>query len=327
MPKNGIALVSVLLMLVGTFGLTAMLFFSSFIDARAISNIAAGNDALYGAEAGIQHVWALLEPAPDFSAALSWAGGEPPFGSFVGFPQPPRTYRVAVSALPDGSLRAVSEGTSHRGARRKVEAIFFRELAFRPAAALTIARGIRFAEMGGALELAIADENSAAIPLGAEARDDAAALRDARGGAVVATVGSSGLAEAAARLRDSSSVLLDGPQSAGTYGSSESPASVRLTGQADVDGLVAITGVVLADAPLRVHGRLEIEGLLLAPQGLDVDGEVVIRGAAWVADALRITSRAALRITYESAVLDGVASVGGGALPRNALLGAWREVW
>ena len=111
-------LVSVLLILVGVFASTAMLFFSTFVDSRAVSNVAAGDDALYGAEAGIQHLWAMLDPAPDFSGELSWPGGEPPFGSPVAFPEPPRTYRVAVSALPEGRLRAVSEGTSDRGASR-----------------------------------------------------------------------------------------------------------------------------------------------------------------------------------------------------------------
>src|SRR5580765_8556423 len=104
MRNDGITLVSVLLILVGVFALTATLFLSTFLDARAVSNIAAGEGALYGAEAGIQHVWALLDPAPDFARALSWPAGEPPFGSPVAFPEPPRIYRVVVSALPDGSL-------------------------------------------------------------------------------------------------------------------------------------------------------------------------------------------------------------------------------
>jgi hypothetical protein len=327
MRDDGLALLSVLLILVGVFALTTTLFFSTFLDARAVSNIAAGDDALYGAEAGIQHVWALLDPAPDFSRAFSWPGGQPPFGSPVAFPEPPHTYRVLVSALPDGSLRAVSEGTSYRGARRKVEAIFFRELPFRPPAALTIARGTRLAEVGGTLDLTVEDSDRDRVPLGAEARDDAMALSAARGGEVVATVGSSGLAEAAERLRDSAGLILDGPQTTGTYGSSESPTSVRFVGQADVDGVVSITGIVLADAPLRVRGRLEIEGVLLAAQGLDVEGEVVVRGAAWAASELRIASGAAVRVVYQTTPLDGAARVGGAVLPRNTVLGAWREVW
>jgi hypothetical protein len=233
MRSNGIALVSVLLMLVSVFALTTTLFFSSFIDARAMSNVSAGDDALYGAEAGIHHVWALLDPAPDFSRALSWPAGEPPFGSPVGFPQPPRTYRVLVSALPDGSLRTVSEGTSHRGTRRRVEAIFFREVAFRPLAGLTIAPGTRLAEVSGELDLAVGDTDTEPAPLGAETRADAAALRDARGGELVATVGASGLADAAERLSNSAGVTLDGVQYTGAYGTSEDPTSVRFAGQAD----------------------------------------------------------------------------------------------
>jgi len=327
MRNDGLALLSVLLILVGVFALTTTLFLSTFLDARAVSNIAAGDDALYGAEAGIQHVWALLDPAPDFSRALSWPGGEPPFGSPVAFAEPPHTYRVLVSALPDGSLRAVSEGTSYRGARRKVEAIFFRELALRPPAALTIARGTHLAEVGGALDLVVEDSDRDRVPLGAEVRDDAMALRSARGGEMVATVGPSGLGEAAERLRDSAGIVLDGPQTTGAYGSSESPASVRFMGQTDVEGVVSVTGILLADAPLRVRGRLEIEGVLLAPQGLDVEGEVIVRGAAWVAGELRIASAAAVRVVYQTTGLDEASRVGGAVLPRNAVLGAWREVW
>jgi hypothetical protein len=327
MRNDGLALLSVLLILVGVFALTTTLFFSTFLDARAVANIAAGDDALYGAEAGIQHIWALLDPAPDFSRAFSWPGGEPPFGSPVAFPQPPHTYRVLVSPLPDGSLRAVSEGTSYRGARRKVEAIFLRELPFRPSAALTIARGTRLAEMGGTLDLTVEDADRDRVALGAEARDDAVALRATRAGQVVATVGSSGLAEAAGRLRDSAGVILDGLQTTGTYGSSESPTSVRFVGQADIGGALSITGIVLADAPLRVRGRLEIEGLLLASQGLDVEGEVVVRGAAWVASDLRVASGAVVTVVYQTTGLDGAARVGGAVLPRNAVLGAWREIW
>jgi hypothetical protein len=327
MRHDGIALVSVLVMLASVFSLTMTLFFSSFIDARAVSNVSAGQDALYGAEAGIQHVWALLDPAPDFSRALSWPGGEPPFGSPVGFPEPPRTYRVMVSALPDGSLRTVSEGTSHRGTRRRVEAMFFREVAFRPLSGLTIAPGTRLAEVSGALEVAVGDTDPEPAPLGAETRADAAALRAARGGELVATVGASGLADAADRLRDSANVVLDGVQSTGAYGTSADPTIVRFAGQADVDGVVTVAGILLADAPLRVRGRLEVEGLLLAPQGLDVDGELVVRGAAWVAEALRLASGGAVRVAYEVASLDVAGAVGGTVLPRNAVLGAWREIW
>ena len=50
-------LVSVLFMLVGVLTLTAILFFSVFVDLQTSSNVAAGDDALYIAEAGIHHLW------------------------------------------------------------------------------------------------------------------------------------------------------------------------------------------------------------------------------------------------------------------------------
>src|SRR5690349_2159757 len=96
MKRHGIALVSVLFMLVAILTLTATLFFSLFLDALASSNVSAGDDALFVAEAGLQHLWATLDPGPDFARELAWPNGEPPFGSLVGFPEAPRTYRVTV---------------------------------------------------------------------------------------------------------------------------------------------------------------------------------------------------------------------------------------
>src|SRR5438093_1296328 len=116
--RKGIALVSVLFILVALLALTATLFLSLFLDVHAASNVSAGDDALYVAEAGIQHLWSLIQPATDFSRELAWPDGTPPFGSPTGFPEPPRTYRVHVDALSGGRLRVRSEGTSHRGARR-----------------------------------------------------------------------------------------------------------------------------------------------------------------------------------------------------------------
>ena len=48
---------------------------------QAASNVSAGDDAFYVAEAGIQHLWSLLEPATDFARELAWPDGAPPFGS------------------------------------------------------------------------------------------------------------------------------------------------------------------------------------------------------------------------------------------------------
>ena len=325
--EKGMALIATLFMLVAVFVLTATLFFSTFVDAQVSSNVSAGSDALYTAEAGIHHLWSILDPAPDFSRELGWPAGEPPFGSPVGFPGPPRTYRVRVAPLPDGSLRATSEGTSHRGTRRKVEAIFFRELRFRAPAALTLAPATSLGDLSGTLEAS--GEPGADVPaVGAETRAEAEAFRDARrGDTEVAVVGASGLDRAIAPLRDAARVTLDGPQASGTYGSSTEPALVRLTGQAEISGTVMVTGIVVCDAPLRVRGRLQVDGLLLAPQGIDVEGELVVSGALWLAGDLRLAAAGRLVAAYSEASLDPSNTAGGAALPKPALLGAWREVW
>jgi hypothetical protein len=325
--RKGIALVSILFILVSLPILTATLFLTSFLDSQAISNVSAGDDALYVAEAGIQHLWSLLEPATDFARELAWPDGIPPFGSPTGFPKPPRTYRVRVDGLADGRLRARSEGTSHRGARRVVEAIFLRELQFRPPAVLTIAAAAPPSDLSGALD--VSAEPGGEVPAyGAETREAAEAFRSARTNAPeVAIVGSSGMWDAIDRLREIARVTLDGPQVSGSFGSAVEPVVVRFTGSADVSGTVTVTGIVLADAPLRVHGRLEIDGLLVAPLGIDVEGETVIRGAAWLAGDARITATAALRMHYSEEALDQSAQAAPGVLPRAAILGAWREVW
>ena len=272
--RNGIALVSVLFMLVGLLALTATLFLSLFLDAQAASNVSAGDDALSRGRG--------RDPAPVVAARA----GEPiSRASSPGRPEPLRSDRpsafpsrrepiaFASTRLASGSLRASSEGTSHRGARRKVEAVFIREPRFRPPAAVTIAATTSPTDISGALNVS-ADETGGELPAyGAESREAAAAFRRARGDATeVAIVGSSGLPDAIDHLREIADVAPDGTQEGGTFGSTGEPVVVRFTGQAEISGTVVVSGIVLADAPLRVRGRLEVDGLLLAPQGIDVEG-------------------------------------------------------
>jgi hypothetical protein len=326
--RNGIALVSVLFILVGLLALTATLFLSLFLDVHAASNVSAGDDALYVAEAGIQHVWSLITPATDFARELAWPDGTPPFGSPAGFPEPPRTYRVHVDGLSGGRLRARSEGTSHRGARRAVEVVFVREPRFRPPAALTIAATTSPTDLSGVIDVS-ADEPGGELPaFGAETREAAEAFRNARGDTTeVAILGSSGLGEAIDRLRETASITLDGQQESGGFGSAEEPLVVRFAGLAEISGTITVSGIVLADAPLGVRGRLEVDGLLVAPQGIDVEGELAIGGAAWIAGGVRVTSTGKLAARYSAEALDRSEEAAPGVLPKSAILGAWREVW
>lgn len=328
MSERGITLVSVLFALTVSLLLTAALFFSYFVDALATSNGSAGDDALYVAEAGVQHLWSVLEPAPDFSRELSWPSGEPPFGAVVAFPAPPRTYRVRVAPLPDGGLAVTSEGTSHRGARRRIEAVFVREDRFRTPAALMIAEGATLAAAAGTVDASVAEAERERPAVGAEGTAEADAARAALGdGTDVAVVGPTGLRDAAARLLAAAGVSLEGLQSGGEWGSEESPAIVRLGSSPDFTGTAHLTGIVIADGLLQVHGRLEIDGLLLAPEGTDVSGDLVVHGAAWAGGDLRIFSSATLSVAYSTSALDLAELAGGEALPRAPLLGAWREIW
>lgn len=326
-PRDrGIALPAVLFVLLGLVVTSATLFLTVFLDVAGGTNDVAGDDALYVAEAGVQRLWTLLDPAPDFAAALAWPEGAPPIGSPSWFPRPPRTYRIRVAAGPASDLVASVEGTSRRGARRRVEARFRRDPVFHPLAALVTSGG---AAADGTLDLSGADRDAAepSLPaLGAETCA-AAASWTAGGGPSPVVTGKSGLAEAASALGPSADRTVTGPLSDADFGSDAAPEVVRFAGDARVEGVVRVSGIAIADAPLVVHGRLEIHGLFLAAAGAEVRGEVAVAGAAWIAEGLRVAPGASLGIRYASRHLARADASRPRILPRQALLGAWREVW
>ena len=322
--SRGIALVSVLFCLLTSLVLTATLFFSWFLSAQATANTAAGDDALHAAESGVEHLWAILEPAPDFARELGWPAGVPPFGSIVGFPEAPRTYRVIVTEAPDEALSVVSHGTSRRGTRRAVEAIFRRD-AFRPPATLILAPGTTLSDASGSLDVTGAGADPEIPALGGEERAEAIRLRSAGYAAVI--VGGSGLSQALDPLRGAVDQTFAVPQNGGSWGSDATPLVTRLVGDAELSGTIVATGIVIADAPLRVRGYFEIHGLLLAPAGIDVSGELAVHGAGWLATDFRIAAGGALSLTDSRPGLDAAATAGRDVLPRPAVLSAWREVW
>jgi hypothetical protein len=327
MTSRGIALVSVLLSLLVSLVLVATLFFTWFVDAQAMANVAAGDDALHVAEAGMHHLWSILEPARDFARELAWANGEPPFGTIVGFPEPPRTYRVRVAPASGRKLSVVSRGTSRRGTRRAVEAIFARG-PFRPPATMIVAEGTSVGELSGAVDASLAGTTVEIPAIAGETRAEASALRAAGGafGSAV-IVGPSGFAGALAALRDAADQTLAGPQSGGDWGSDANPLVTRIVGDADMTGSIHAVGIVLVDAPLRIDGGLSVRGLLLAPAGIDVRGSLVVEGALWIGSSLAISPAGALELLDSLDALAEAASVGHGALPLPATLAAWREVW
>lgn len=331
MSRRGIALVSVLFSLVGGIVIMATLLFITYFDLQAASNTAAANDALYLAEGGLQHLWSILEPAPDFTEALTWPDGAPPIEASSFLPRPLQGYRVRVAGGPDGGLVALSEGTSDRGARARVEATFRRELDFRPAAVVLAGASLRSAAFGGALELAAADRDQQKPPLlslGAESRSVATILEAAIGDAArPLVVGRSGFEAALAELRLAPDRTLTGPLSPETWGEPGTAEVIRLVSNAEVSGDVTATGIVLADAPLRVRGRFEVEGLLLAAHGVEIEGTLVVHGSSWVDENLTVSSAGKFQIDYSSMAVARADDLRPGILPRAAVLGAWREVW
>ncbi len=325
MREHGIALVSVLFGLVAVLSLASALFFSVFVDVQASSNAAAGEVALYAADAGIARLEAELDPAFDFSRELAWAGGGIPFGSIAGFPAPPRTYRVQVEAS-GADLLATAEGTGPRGARRRVRATFRRDVSFRPRAALIFAAGATSSELAGTIVIEPPSEPHATA-VGGETRAEVAWLRSIPSLAGARTIGSTGLAAAARDLLPTAATTLPGPEIAGTWGDAASGASVRIVGPAEVVGDATIAGCVVVDGPLTVSGRLEVDGLLLATGGVSIAGEVTVRGAAFVAGDLRMAPTALFRVSSAADALDLADAAAGGRLPRVARRIAWRELW
>jgi hypothetical protein len=328
--QRGIALVSVLFLLLGLLILSATLFFTTFVDLQSTANTAAAIDGFYIAEAGIHHLWSILEPAPDFAEALAWPSGVPPMDSPTYFPNPPQTYRVRTTPGADESLIALSEGTSGRGTRSRVEATFRREQIFRPAAVVVIGASVTSASVAGSVEVEGADRDGAErglVTIGAESQDAAQTLRSALPNDPVVVVGLSGLEAAGVRLRSSPDMTLTGPFGNEVWGTADRPLVVKLTGDATIDGDVRSAGVVLANAPVRVNGLFEVEGTLLATQGLEINGILIVRGSIWLAESLAISGSGSLMLDYASTALARADALRPGIFPRTAILGAWREVW
>ncbi|MGH7857220.1 MAG: hypothetical protein ACREQY_07780, partial [Candidatus Binatia bacterium] len=227
-----------------------------------------------------------------------------------------------------GGLRVRSEGTSHRGARARVEATFHRESVFRSPAALVLDAGLASAAASGEVVISSAAPGEPAPATGAESEETAALWRDATGGGeTIAVVGDTGFGLSVDALVEGADVTLAGPFASDTWGSPESPKVVRLTGDARVTGEVRAYGIVVTDVPLHVAGWLMIDGLLLARGGLAIDGALVLNGAFWVSQSLDVLPSGSLEIDLDPSALAGAGDLRPTVLPREAILGAWRELW
>ena len=324
MKDRGVALLSVLLLLVALFIGSATLFFTIFLDVHSTSNGDAAREALYGAEAGIHHVWSLLGRAPDFSEAASWPDGAPPFGEGAGaWP-----ITVRVSAGPADALTARSEAVVHRDATAVVEAIFHRAPTFRPPGAVlldSVTAGARDGEVTVSVDRAETEGGIGAIVAEDPATADFWTSIDPSWTRTV--IGPSGLRPALARIDALAHAVVSGPVAFGTWGSAEAPEIVEITGVAEITGIATAVGILFADRPLRVSGELSVEGLLLAPDGLVVTGELRVRGAIWVGEMVDVTSSGLIGAAYDPAALDRLDGIVPGVLPREATLQAWRESW
>ncbi len=326
--EAGLALVSALFLSVCVGLYASALFGIAYLDASAVANQTSGEVAFYAAEAGIEHTWATIPPAPTFAAELAWAGQTPPFGAVVDFGMPPTSYRVTVDAVSLERMSLRSVGTAVRGARRRIEASLCREKPFAPPAPLVLA-SVTVGTVAGAVELDGADRD-AVLPI----RAPLAVENDAdRGGAARLTAApaillplGSGLVAAAAALRPIVDRAVTGPFHDATFGGT-APEVVQWVGDAEVSGNSTAAGVIVADAPLRVRGRLAASGVLLATAGLEVDGELEVAGLLHVAGNVDLHPGSRLRVVAASTALDAADQLRPGTLPRAAILCGWREVW
>jgi hypothetical protein len=314
---SGIALLPVLILAAALTIASAAIFLAVYLDAEVASNSEAAREAFWRAEAGVQHVWALLGRAPDFAEAAAWPAGVPP-GLDGGIP-----YRVRVVAA-NTELVVRSEAAAHRFAEARIEATFRRAASFRPPAALLLDDSLTAARLEGSLAVDIAASDTPGIvPIGAEG--GRAALLCADRGARL--VGPSGLSRAAAALRETPDREVAGTIGDDAWGTDEAPELVRVAAPAEIAGSVTATGILVAEAPLVVRGRLRISGLLLGVDEVEVTGSLEVEGVTWIGRSLVLRPEGRLLVRLQPEALDRADALRPGVLPREAVLGAWREVW
>ncbi len=324
MNERGVALITVLLLLLIVTPLAAMAFLQARTDWLLERNLLAEQEAFYVAEAGLEHAVGSIPPGA--LLASLWTGrdgiagtaddGAFPFegGLPAPFPHPPFRYDVRVERR-DRGVGLVSTGLGRHGAQKTVRGIVDQSpLPFTPGAVSAQAEALRFdlGTAGFALSgldhrlsdaAGVATGSAPAVPGLAVATDSAVTtMRGQLGSDALARVQGAGglpsiaagtvpdveaLVRAAAQRADV--VALSALQAAEpvVLGDRSTPQVTVVSGDADISGALDGAGVLVVQGALRITGSFRFTGLVVAGGNVafDAASTAEVRGAFWSAAA------------------------------------------
>jgi hypothetical protein len=324
MNERGVALITVLLLLLIITPLAAMAFLQAHTDWLLERNLLAEQEAFYVAEAGLEHAVGSIRPGTP--VASLWTGPDGIEGTaddgvfaFEGgtpapFPDPPLRYDVRVERR-DRGVGLVSTGLGRHGTQKTVRGIVDQSpLPFTPGAVSAQADVLRF-DLGGAgfrllgLDHKLSDApgspsgsapavpglsvatDSAAVALRRELGVEAAARVQGAGGtpsiAGGTTLDVDALVRAASQRGDVVALPMLQASEQVVLGDYVMPQVTVVSGDADISGTVDGTGILIVQGALRVSGNFRFNGLVVA--GGDVafgsTSTAAVRGALWHAAA------------------------------------------
>ena len=322
MGERGIALITVLLLLLIVTPLAAMAFLQARTDWLLERNLLAEQQAFHVAEAGLEHALAVIRPGTPLGSL--WTGrdgiagtaddGVFPFedGVPAPFPHAPFRYDVRVERR-DRGVGLVSTGVGRHGAQKTVRGIVDQSpLPFTPGAVSAQADGLRL-ELGTAgfrlsgHDHRLSDEpgsatgSAPAVPGLAVGTDGAVAALRARlgpdgrarvqggGGEPSIASGTTLDVEAVvnAVVQRPDVIALSTLQATEqlSLGERSTPRITVVSGDADISGAVDGAGILIVRGALRVSGSFRFTGpvMVLGAVAGDTASTVVVHGALWQA--------------------------------------------
>ena len=358
---KGIALIVVMLTMTLLLGLIGGALFFTRIDLAITSNLKTGTQALYIAEAGLNHAIMIIPPGGNFPIPPS---GLPLTGTFP--PGSPTSYTVTAAndSEPDPNVDTnqiiilTAAGTGKDSAFRTIRAYIGRAPTFIPPGGIyapgtavdTSFSGDKFLVNGN-------DTNPDGTPGPNPAVPGISTSADSVRNAITNSLVSGGHTDQVIGLGNSpsvqtSSVTLDPNQiandlltyphttlSGGSYagsiafGTEALPQITNITGDVTIQGNAAGFGVLIVDGTLRLSGSLEFQGLIIArgPVQVELSGNASIHGSLMLQTSdtassdLELDIKGSTSLYYSSQAIQMVKNLWGPALPKKAILLSWLE--
>lgn len=358
---KGIALIVVLLTMTLLLGLIGGALFFTQIDLSVTSNLKTGTQALYIAEAGLNHAITIIPPGGNFPippSGLPLTGTFPP-GSITSY-----TVTAANDSEADPNIDAnqtiilTAVGSGKDGASRSIKAYVGRAPVFIPPGGIYApGAAIRTDFDGGNFLVSGNDTNpdgtagpNPAVP-GISTSTDG--VRDTITNSLVSgdhqnqvvglgifpSVQTSNVTldpnQIANDLLTYPHTTLEGGNYTGhsTFGTEAAPQITNIVGDISIEGSASGFGVLIVDGTLTLWGSMEFQGLIIARGPIEVgnSANAEIRGAIMLktatvsdsGDELRIAGSAS--IYYSSQAIQMVKNLWGPALPKKAILLSWLE--